>query len=81
MATTGNPIIDALIAQAKANEDTEDAAAQALAGVAAKIQTAVQAAIANGASATQLQPLTQLASDLQTHQAALAAAIASESAS
>ncbi len=45
-------------------------------GIAAKIQAAVDAALANGASAADLAPVTQLVTDLNTDSAALAASVA-----
>jgi len=76
MSTGSNPLIDALVAQAKANEDVEDSAAIVVNGIAAKIAAAVAAAIANGATADQLAPVTQVVTDLKTHGDALAAAVA-----
>ncbi len=76
MAPTGNPIIDALLAQAAANEQVEDSAVIVINGIQARIDAAVAAAIANGATAAQLAPVSQLSTDLKTHADALAAAVA-----
>ena len=76
MSTTGNPIIDSLLAQATANEQVEDSAVVVINGIKAQIDAAVQAALAGGATAAQLAPITQVSTDLKTHADALAAAVA-----
>lgn len=78
--STGNAAIDALAAQAKANEDVEDSAVLVLNGIAARIDAAVQAALAGGATADQLSAVTTVSSDLKTHADALAAAVAANTA-
>jgi hypothetical protein len=77
MSTGSGPaVISALVAQAQQNESVEDSAAVIINGIAQRITDAVNAAIANGATADQLAPLTQVVTDLQTHSAALSAAVA-----
>ena len=67
--------IDDLTA-AVAAEDTEIASAIALLnGIPALITTAVNAAIANGATPAMLAQITALAADVQAHTASLAAAV------
>lgn len=80
MSTTGNPIIDALLAQAAENEKVEDSAVIVINGIQARIDAAVQAALANGATAEQLAPVTQVSTDLKTHADALGAAVAANTA-
>jgi len=46
-------------------------------GIGARVQAAVDAAIANGATAEELAPVTQVVSDLNTDADALASAVAS----
>lgn len=46
-----------LIAEIKAVEDVEDAAVQWVNGESARMQTAINAALANGATAAQLAPV------------------------
>jgi hypothetical protein len=65
--------IDALTAQAKANEDAEDSAALVINGIATSIQTAVAAA--DSLSATDRANLVALTAALKTHADALAAAV------
>lgn len=78
--STGNTAIDALAAQAAANESAEDSAVIVLNGIAQRITDAVNAAIAGGATAAQLAAVTQVATDLKTHGDALAAAVAANQA-
>lgn len=49
--------IDPLIAQIKADDDVVDSAVLFINGSAARLDAAVQAALANGATAAELQPL------------------------
>jgi hypothetical protein len=69
-------VIDDLVAQAKVNEDVENSAAIVINGIGARIQAAVDKAIAGGATAEQLAPLTAEIANLKTHGDALAAAVA-----
>ncbi len=46
-------------------------------GIASRVQAAVDAALANGATADELAPVSQLVSDLNTDADALSAAVAS----
>ena len=71
-----NPTLDALAAQVAQTTSVEQSAVQALNGVAARIQAAVDAAIAGGATAAQLAPITDEVNQLQASSAALAAAVA-----
>ena len=73
---TGNTAIDSLASQAAANESAEDSAVIVLQGLQARIDAAVQAALAGGATAEQLAAVTQISTDLKTHGDALAAAVA-----
>lgn len=50
--------IDPLVAQVKADDDIVDSAVIWINGSIARIQTAVDAALANGATGAELQPLT-----------------------
>lgn len=70
-----NPVIDALIAQAQANVDAEAAAVVVLNGIKDRIQAAVDAALANGATAEQLAPVTSEIATLKSSSDALSAAI------
>lgn len=70
----GQPLTD-LIAEVTRAETVEDSAVALVNGIPAMIQTAVDAALLNGATAAELQPLTQLAADLKAKDDALAAAV------
>lgn len=64
------------ITNAVTKATTVEASAQALIeGFAARLQTAVDAAVANGATADQLQPVSDLATALDTESDALQAAV------
>lgn len=69
-------VIDDLVAQATVNESVEDSAVIVLNGLQARIDAAVQAALAGGATADQLAPVAQISADLKAHADALAAAVA-----
>jgi hypothetical protein len=71
-----NPTLDALAQQVTANTSAEASAVVVLNGIAARIQTAVDAALAGGASAADLAPVTAEIANLQTSAATLSAAIA-----
>ncbi len=53
-----SPVLDALAAQVTATEGVIDSAIALINGIAARVQTAVDAALANGATAAELQPVT-----------------------
>jgi len=72
---TGADQIAALTAEVTAATTVEKSAETLILGIAARIQTAVDAAIADGATAAQLQPLTDLGTALSTETAALQAAV------
>jgi hypothetical protein len=69
-------VIDALVAQAKVNEDVEKSALIVINGIAGRIQAAVDKAIAGGATAEQLAPLTNEIALLKASSDDLAAAVA-----
>jgi len=75
-----NPILDQLAAQVQANTDVEASAVIALNGVAARIQAAVDAALANGATAAELAPVQAEVDGLNASATALAAAVAANTA-
>jgi len=64
-----------LQAQVKATTDAEDAATQLLNGLAARIQAAIDAAIANGATAAELKPVADEVVALKSSTDALSAAV------
>lgn len=76
MLLMANPTLDALAAQVTANTSAEASAVTVLNGVAARIQAAVDAAIAGGASAADLAPVTDEIAAMKASSDALAAAIA-----
>ena len=71
-----NPVLDQLAAQVTANTTVEASAVIALNGIAARIQAAVDAALANGATAAELAPVTDEITALQGSATALSDAIA-----
>lgn len=71
-----NPILDQLAAQVTANTEVEASAVIALNGIAGRIQAAVDAALANGATAEELAPVTAEVTALQSSATALSEAIA-----
>jgi hypothetical protein len=77
--TTGNPTIDAALVQIANSIDVEASAVTFANNVPGWITAAVNAALANGATAAQLAPVTQLAATLKTNADALAAAITADS--
>lgn len=70
-----NPTLDALATQVKASTDAEASAVTVLNGIAARIAAAVAAATANGATADELQPVTDEVTALKASSDALAAAV------
>lgn len=73
---TGTEQIAALIAELNAIEGVDDSAIAFVNGFAAAVAAAVQAAIANGATAEQLQPVSDLGTAAKAKSDALAAALA-----
>ena len=73
---TPQQMIDALVAQVTATIGVEASAVTFINGVPGLISAAVTAALAGGATAAQLAPLSTLAANLQTSAAAITAAIA-----
>lgn len=74
--TTGNPVLDNLIAQVEAAIGVEQSAVTFVNGVPAMITAAVNKAISGGATAAQLAPLTDLAMQLAAASGPLQAALA-----
>jgi hypothetical protein len=70
-----NVTLDALAAQVKAATDAEDSATLLINGFAARVQAAVDAAIANGATAAELAPVQDEVNALKASSDALAAAV------
>jgi hypothetical protein len=70
-----NQEIEKLRTQVARDTDVKASAVILLNGIAARIKTAVDQAIANGATAEELVPLTELNSTLQTSTDSLAAAV------
>lgn len=71
-----NPTLDALATSVTKIEDVADSAIALINGIAARIQTAVDAALANGATAAELAPVQKEADDLSAKADSLAAAVA-----
>ena len=72
-----NPVIDELIAATDKAEGVMESAVTFIQGEAARIQAAVDAALANGATEEQLAPIVDEIQQLNEKADALAAAIAS----
>jgi len=70
-----SPILTDLEAQVKATTDVEDSATALINGIAGRIQAAVDAALANGATAAELQPVTNEVAALKAASDALSAAV------
>jgi hypothetical protein len=73
---TNNPVIDATIAQVTASDTVIDSATVLIGGIAKMVADAVTAALAGGATAAQLQPVTDVVTVLKAKSDALAAAVA-----
>jgi len=71
-----NPILGTLTTEVSESIGVMKSATVALNGVQAKIDAAVAAAIANGATEAELQPFTDLSAALDSETNALAAAVA-----
>lgn len=70
-----NPILQQLKDQIAANTQVEASAALLINGIAGRIQSAVDAAIENGASAEDLAPVTEEIAALQQSATALSSAV------
>lgn len=70
-----NPILDSLAQQVKANTDAEASAVTLINGFSARMQAAVDAALANGATAAELAPVQDEVNALNASGATLAAAV------
>lgn len=70
-----NPQLDALTTEITNATTVEDSATALINGIAAQIAAAVQAALANGATAAEIQPVADLGTQLQAKSDALQAAI------
>lgn len=68
-------VLDALTAQVKANTDAEASAITLINGIAARIQAAVSAAIAGGATAAELAPVQAEIDAMNASATALSAAV------
>lgn len=71
-----NPVLGTLETQITTTKGVIESAIVLIGGVQARIDSAVQAAIANGATAEELAPFTALSAALGTDTDALAAAVA-----
>jgi hypothetical protein len=71
-----SPIIDALTAQVTRAEGIEESAVTLINGIAQRIADAVAAALANGATAEQLQPVADLGTALDNESTVLSDAVA-----
>lgn len=71
-----NPTLDALAAEIARTTDIEQSAIALITGFAARMQAAVDAALAGGATSEQLAPVTQEIADLRAKSDALAEAVA-----
>lgn len=69
-------VIQQLIDDVKANHDVIDSAVLLINGIAQRITDAVAAAMANGATAAELQPLTDLSTSIKAKSQVLADAVA-----
>lgn len=73
-----SPVLDQLTQQVTATVGIEQSAAALINGFQAKLDQAVAAALENGATAEQLQPISDLSNEMQKQTDALAAAVASQ---
>jgi hypothetical protein len=73
-----SPILDQLTAQVTETTGVEQSAIVFIGGIQARIDAAVAAALENGATAEQLQPVSDLSTAMETQTQALAAAIAAQ---
>ena len=70
-----SPVLDALAAQVSVNTSVEGSALQLINGIAARVQAAVDAALAGGATADDLAPVQAEVDNLKASAQALADAI------
>lgn len=70
-----NPVLDALAAQVAVNTSVEGSALQLINGIAARVQAAVDAALAGGATADDLAPIQAEVDSMKASAQALADAI------
>jgi C4-type Zn-finger protein len=70
-----SPILDQLTAQVTETTGVEQSAITLIEGIQARIDAAVQQALDNGATAEQLQPISDLSTAMEAQTQALAAAI------
>ncbi len=77
MSATMQTAIDSLTQQVAAETTVNASAVTLINGFAARLQTAIDAATAAGASPAQVQALTDLAASVETNTASLSAAVAS----
>jgi C4-type Zn-finger protein len=70
-----SPILDQLTAQVTETTGVEQSAITLIEGIQARIDAAVQQVLDNGATAEQLQPISDLSTAMETQTQALAAAI------
>ncbi len=75
-----NPILQALADQVKKNTDTEASAVLLINGFAARVQAAVDAALAGGATAAELAPIQAEVDAMKASADALAAAVTANTA-
>ncbi len=73
-----SPILDQLTAQVTETTGVEQSAITFIGGIQQMIDDAVAAALANGATAEQLQPVSDLSTAMEAQTQALAAAIAAQ---
>lgn len=71
-----NPVVQAAIDAITKAKGAEESATLLINSIAGRIQAAVDAALANGATEAELAPLTQLVADVNADTDALAAAVA-----
>ncbi len=71
-----NPTLDSLAAQVTATIGVEQSAIALINGIAARIAAAIQAALAGGATAAELAPITDEVASMQASATALSAAVA-----
>lgn len=73
--TLTNPVLDSLKAAVTRETDVVTSAVTLINGIAARMQAAVDAALANGATAAELQPVTDEVATMNANADALAAAV------
>ncbi len=70
-----NPVLADLEAQVKRTKEVDESAVVLINGIAARITAAIEAAIANGATAAELAPVTDEVAALKAGSDSLAAAV------